>query len=53
MCTFSKCSEVLIICYVLKAPVGSKAMSAVSIAIDLFTNISQNIQQTDMLSALD
>ena len=55
MCTFSKCSEVLIMANVLKVPrmicVGSKAMFAVS--IDLFTNINRNIQQTDMLCVLD
>ena len=62
MRTFSKCSEVLIISYffvklanVLKVLrmicFGSKAMLAVS--THLFTNISRNVQQTDMLSVLD
>ena len=56
MCTFSQCSEVLIISLInlqmlLKALVGSKAMSAVSVT--LFTNISRKVQQADMLSVLD
>ena len=60
MCTFSKCNEVRTISFVtfanvLKVPrmICTISMAMFAVSIDLFTNISRNVQQTDMLSVLD